>query len=96
MDCERLATLVSAARGVWPLELPGARRAPLNEAQALAIFVPLHANIYRAFDYGGESDVYDALAQSVQGELLDRTYRDVRRSLALQEAGGAVDRSLCA
>ncbi|QDV08539.1 hypothetical protein Poly30_40870 [Planctomycetes bacterium Poly30] len=61
-----------------------------TEAEALAIFEPLHENIYRAFDYTDESAVYDALAQSVDGQLLSALYDDVYRSLVLQEEGGAV------
>jgi len=61
-----------------------------TEAEALAIFQPLHANIYRAFDYTDKSDVYDALAQSVEGDLLDSLYREIFRSLIMQDQGGAV------
>jgi len=57
---------------------------------ALAVFRPLHANIYRAFDYTDEEDVYDALAASVDGALLERLYTEVHKSLVLQEEGGAV------
>ncbi len=60
--------------------------------QALAIFKPLHANIYRAFDYTEESDIYDALARSVHGPLLDDLYNQIYRSLILYEEGGAVSR----
>ena len=60
--------------------------------QALAVFRPLHANIYRAFDYTAESDVYDALARSVRGDLLDELYNEVYRGLVMQEQGGAVSR----
>lgn len=68
-----------------------ARRAPLpDEEQALAVFHPLHANIYRAFDYSDESSVYDALARSVHGDLLDGLYTQVHHSLVLQEEGGAL------
>ncbi len=63
-----------------------------DEDEAVAIFEPLHENIYRAFDYTDESDVYDALAQSVDGALLEGLYDEVYRSLVLQEAGGAVSR----
>lgn len=61
-------------------------------AEALAIFKPLHANIYRAFDYTSESEIYDALARSVDGPLLGKTYDDIYRSLILQEEGGALCR----
>lgn len=61
-------------------------------AEALAVFQPLHANIYRAFDYTAESEIYDALARSVDGPLLEKTYDDIYRSLILQEEGGALCR----
>ncbi|MEM9382486.1 MAG: hypothetical protein AAGB93_21210 [Planctomycetota bacterium] len=70
---------------VRPVDLPTAD-------EAVAVFEPLHENIYRAFDYTDESDVYDALAQSVDGPLLESLYDEVYRSLVLQEAGGAVSR----
>lgn len=71
----------------------GARGPALpTEDEALAIFEPLHENIYRAFDYTDESDVYDALAQSVDGDLLRDLYDEVYRSLVMQEEGGAVSR----
>lgn len=68
-------------------------RPPLpTAADAIAIFAPLHANIYRAFDYTAESDIYDALAQSVDGPLLAKTYDDIYRSLIMHEEGGALSR----
>jgi hypothetical protein len=67
--------------------------APLPTAEeAVAIFEPLHANIYRAFDYTAESDIYDALARSVDGPLLSLVYDDVYRGLVMHEEGGAVAR----
>ena len=63
-----------------------------DEAQALAIFGPLHANIYRAFDYDDPGEIYDALSRSVRGDLLDELYDDVYQGLVLQEEGGAVCR----
>ncbi len=63
-----------------------------GEEEALAVFAPLHANIYRAFDYTEESDVYDALARSVDGDLLEELYDEIYQSLILQEEGGAVCR----
>ena len=63
-----------------------------TEAEAVSIFTPLHANVYRAFDYTQESDIYDALARSVDGPMLDAVYNDVYRGLVMQEEGGAVAR----
>jgi hypothetical protein len=60
--------------------------------EALAVFRPLHANIYLAFDYTDEGQVYDALARSVDGQLLDDLYNEIYRSLVMEEEGGAVSR----
>ena len=46
-------------------------------------------NVYRAFDFREEEDVYDKLALSVSGDLLTDIYLQNRRSMAIQQAGGA-------
>ena len=46
-------------------------------------------NVYRAFDFRNEEDVYDKLAVSVGGDLLADIYLQNRRSFAVQQAGGA-------
>jgi hypothetical protein len=46
-------------------------------------------NVYRAFDFREEEDVYDKLAISVTGDLLADVYLENRRSFAVQAAGGA-------
>jgi len=61
-------------------------------SQARALFEPLHANIYRAFDFTTESDIYDALARTVDGQLLASLYDQVYRGLIMAEHGGAVSR----
>ena len=60
------------------------------EPQAKEIFAVLHRNVYRAFDYDTEDAIYDALAQSVSGELIDEIYTEVYQSLILQDQGGAI------
>jgi len=88
-----LAIGAGATTGVVRVPNPLAEPSNLpTEAQALAAFQPLHANIYRAFDYAEESDIYDALARSVQGDLLGDLYREVYQSLVMREEGGAVSR----
>jgi len=62
------------------------------EGEAKEMFRTLHRNIYRAFDYKKEEDVYDALARSVDGELLDEIYNEVYHSLVMSDQGGAVCR----
>ena len=46
--------------------------------------------MFRAFDYRNESDVYDALAKSVDGDLLRELYLDINQSLKVKEQGGAI------
>ena len=71
----------------------GTRAAPTVEPEEAArTFEALHANLYRAFDYEEERSVYDALARSVSGELLEETYVSVRRALVMEEEGGAMSR----
>lgn len=80
---------------VGGVEVPDPRAAGSSlpdEARALAIFEPLHANIYRAFDETDRSKIYDALARSVDGELLDGLFNQIYSSLVLYEAGGAVSK----
>jgi hypothetical protein len=57
--------------------------------QARAIVSNLLHNIYRAFDYRDESDIYDTLARSVNGELLTDIFLETKRSLVLANQGGA-------
>lgn len=59
------------------------------EARAKRIFAGLHKNVYRAFDYETEDEVYNALAQSVAGDLLDDIYEDIYQNLVSQEFGGS-------
>ena len=65
----------------------GALVLPSNEGVA-AIFEPLHGNLYKAFDYGSEEEIYDALERSVSGPLLRDLYTQVYNSLVQAEQGG--------
>jgi hypothetical protein len=60
-----------------------------DEARA-TVAETLLRNVYRGFDYLAESDVYDALAQSVSGDLLTDLYLKIKKGLIVQEQGGAV------
>ncbi|MDZ4831697.1 MAG: hypothetical protein SGJ09_16050 [Phycisphaerae bacterium] len=72
--------------------LPTSGPSTPTSAEAIAIFGPLHANLYRAFDFSDEVAVYDALAESVDGPLLEDLYLTIHRSLVAQEEGGAMSR----
>jgi hypothetical protein len=61
----------------------------LPPEQARNLLQILLKNVYRAFDFRNEEDVYDKLAISVSGDLLADIYLQNRRSFAVQQAGGA-------
>lgn len=90
------ALLVLAVVG-WPFlkwEVPQPFHQPvaIADSEAESVFATLHKNIYRAFDYRNEEDIYDSLAKSIDGELLEEVYLQVRRGLEMQEQGGAVSK----
>jgi hypothetical protein len=68
---------------------PAAMLKSLDQQEAETILNSLLKNVYRAFDFREESDVYDKLAISVQGDLLTDIYLQNRQSFAIQKAGGA-------
>lgn len=55
---------------------------------AQKIVSPLLRNVYRAFDHHAESDVYDVLARSVDGELLRKLYLETIQALTLDGREG--------
>lgn len=61
----------------------------LDEQESRLILESLLKNIYRAFDFREESDIYDKLALSVEGDLLSTIYLQNRKSFAVKKAGGA-------
>ena len=63
-------------------------QAALNDKQLRAISKAILHNIYRSFEYHDESDVYDNLADSVEGPLLERVYLEIHDSLQLEGANG--------
>ena len=64
----------------------------MTDAAADAVFAALHANLYASFRYRSESDVYDALAFSISGDVLQATYLKIIEGLKMEEQGGAVAR----
>ena len=61
----------------------------LSVDEAEKVMHSLLKNVYRSFDFRDESDVYDKLAVSVQGDLLEDIYLQNRKSFAVKKAGGA-------
>lgn len=85
-----LAGLLTWNYQVWELKNPFVARPKVSPEQASQVFTQLHKNIFRAFDYRNEEEIYNALAQSVDGELLRDLYLKIIESLKVKEQGGAV------
>ncbi len=74
---------------VVPLPMGGSVNPGITEvADAQRIVSPLLRNVYRAFDHRSESDVYDVLERSVEGELLRRLYLETIQALTLEGREG--------
>lgn len=71
-----------------PFEPAGTIR--INDETASRVFDQLHTNLFRAFDYSQEEDVYDALAVSINGPLLRKLYLQINKSLRIEQEGGAI------
>ena len=61
----------------------------LDDQRAKQIVAQLLKNIYRSFDFRQEHDVYDKLAGSVHGKLLETLYLQNRQAQLRAQAGGA-------
>ena len=68
-----------------PVSLAG----EMSNQQAQDLLQVLLKNVYRAFDFRDENDVYDKLAFSVKGDLLSEIYLQNRKAFSIQKAGGA-------
>ncbi|MEC9094268.1 MAG: hypothetical protein VX438_16275 [Planctomycetota bacterium] len=69
---------------------PLAKKFSISAGEATTVAESLLTNIYRAFDYHNESDIYDAIAQSAEGSLLKSIYLDVQKTRQMQDQGGAL------
>ena len=72
-----------------PVNRPAFMAGELSSTQATELLQVLLKNVYRAFDFRDEEDVYDKLALSVEGKLLEDIYLQNRESFSVQQAGGA-------
>jgi len=65
------------------------RELSLPAEEAEEVTYTLLRNIYHSFDYRDESAIYDTLAASISGPLLERVYLEINASLDLEKEGGA-------
>ncbi|MEE2825879.1 MAG: hypothetical protein VYE64_04560 [Planctomycetota bacterium] len=90
-----MAVCLLAGLATWNVQVrevknPFVARPEVPADQAGQIFSQLHKNIFRAFDYRNEEEIYNALSQSVDGDLLRDLYLQMIESLKVKEQGGAV------
>jgi hypothetical protein len=97
----RRAQWIAAARIVLALALlagplaetavaiPGSSGRTPSERQARRILAGLLPNVYRALEFRSEERIYDRLAISVTGDALADVYLEQRRTLEVEERGGA-------
>jgi len=86
--------LIIAGIATYPLvgltvKRPESLAGEMSTDQAQELLQVLLKNVYRAFDFRNEEDVYDKLAVSVRGDLLSDIYLQNRRAFSIQKAGGA-------
>ena len=70
------------------IPVPAAVRVP-SPAEAAPTIHALLYNAYRALDFRDEEVVFDRLAQSFTGDVLERVYLEMRKGLRLENQGGA-------
>lgn len=64
----------------------------LSQSEMVTMSEALLNNIYRAFDFKTENQVYDRLELTLNGEILEQVYLDQRQALRVEKAGGATAR----
>ena len=79
--------LAAIALAAWSMKTWNNVR--MDDARLQELAGGLLHNVYRAFDYRGEEQIYDVLAKSVTGNLLNDVYLETRNGLELANQGGA-------
>ncbi|MBW7837335.1 MAG: hypothetical protein H3C28_11955 [Sphingomonadales bacterium] len=62
---------------------------PEENAESRHLMAALLRNMYRAFDFRGETEVYDKLARTLSETILADVYLAQRQALMIEKAGGA-------
>lgn len=81
------AVLVTAGLSIGAFKVSDA--VEINDVRSTAVVTGLLKNVYHAFDFRLEDDIYDVLNHSVDGDLLTDIYLEMQRGLVLANQGGA-------
>jgi hypothetical protein len=89
-----MALLIAGTLLLYPylrvsIAKPAAIAPKLTMDEARVMLHSLLKNVYRAFDFREEEDVYDKLAVSTNGDILTDIYLQNRKSFEVKRAGGA-------
>lgn len=71
----------------FPVSVPASPE--LSDEASTELVSGLLENVYTSFDFRDESTIYDALDQSLVGDLLTEVYLQTKKSLELASQGGA-------
>jgi len=71
------------------VSVPVSAVSALTDETSTEVVAGLLKNVYTAFDFRDEETIYDALDQSLQGDLLTEVYLQTMQSLELASQGGA-------
>jgi hypothetical protein len=72
----------------FSVDLPFLSKKSFSKPEASELIDRILKNTYRAFDFREESDVYDKLAVSIEGELLSDIYIQTKKSMVIENQGG--------
>jgi hypothetical protein len=94
MQAGVIALLIAGSLLMYPyvkvsVAKPGSFASRISNENAKLILHSLLKNVYRAFDFREEEDVYDKLAISASGDILTDIYLQNRKSFKVKRAGGA-------
>jgi len=87
-----MITTASAWSGVGRWQIPWGIAPSISSGEARIVAGQVLSNIYQSFRGRGEDEVYDALAVSTSGDVLQDLYLQIQESLRMAEQGGAVAR----
>ncbi len=80
-----LACIAGAFAFVNPFGTSGPASNEIDAAYARSVVEPLLTNAYQAFVHTDESVIYDLLARSASGDVLDRLYREVYSAMVVSD-----------
>jgi len=80
--------LAQPVGGALHIAVPASIRTPSGDEVRPTLHALLY-NVYRALDFRQEEVVFDRLARSLSGDVLERVYLEMRKGLRLENQGGA-------